>query len=393
MSLSEDLKKAIEKARVGLSNSIPFPYSRLDEFMDISKSTMTVVGGSTGAGKTTVTSDIFVIEAIDWYLKNKNPNIKLSVICFFMERAQVYYTARWVARKIFLDTGTLIHPKKILSGKKDYRLTDAELSLVEEYYEMLDTWEKEDLLITHSGSKNPTGISVYLELFAKKHGTINEVITVKEKENKTLGNVLNSKTYTPNHPNHIVIVVGDNSSVLDTEKDDVGHEKNSKALVDKFSRTMRGARDLYGFSPVIVQQLSRAASSIDRIKAGLCTPKLSDFADSSQTQRDADIVIALFDPFEGITTTPTMRDANGYLLERLRDNKFRTFYRTLHVLKNSTDSSGIQIPMALHPILGILKTLPPAKEMTDEIYDSVLSGEFFRQGRQEEIVKKPFKFS
>ena len=151
---------------------------------------------------------------------------------------------------------------------------------------------------------------------------------------------------------------------------------------------MREARDIYGFSPVIIQQIGRGLSDIHRQKLGDLVPKLSDFADSSQTARDADVVMALFNPYNHQVNQGDKH--NGYDLAKLKDKHFRTFYRSLHILKNSFDSNGISFPMALHPVYGIFSTLPRPSEITEDIYEKVTSGEYFKPHQETVESKRPF---
>jgi ABC-type dipeptide/oligopeptide/nickel transport system ATPase subunit len=370
MSLSQELHREIENGRTGKSGIIPLLYERVQEYIDIAKNTMYTIGGESGSGKSTVAQDMFMINPLQWYLKNKNPDIKLSIIYFGMERKMYQYSARWISRLIFQEQGITIPPKRILGRKKEYMMDEKEYALVQHYYSVLDEWEKDDLLIAHEGSKNPSGISIYLEKFARKHGTIIE----KDKDDKTMENILETKRYVPNHPNHIVLVITDHIGILAPERKDTN--STQKGQIDKFSRTMREARDLYGFSPVIIQQLNRNLSDVSRQKLGELAPKLSDFADSSQTQQDSDVIIALFDPFRHAIGAELGKD-NGYELKKLKDEKYRTFYRSLHILKNSFDSSGMQFPMAIQPEYGIFKTLPRKDKITEDIYGNVTTGNFF----------------
>lgn len=321
------------------------------------------------SGKSTLAQDMFMIRPIEWYLKNKNDDIKLSIILFGMERKMYQYSARWIAREIFTGQGIPVPPKKVLSRQKNFKMTDQEYMLVQQHYKILDEWEKDDLLLAFEGSKNPSGISAYLEAFARKHGTIID----KDKSNKSMENILADRTYIPNHPNHIVLVIVDHIGILKPEKD----LEKSKGQIDKFSTVMRQARDIYGFSPVIIQQLNRSLADVSRLKLGDLAPKLSDFADTSQTQHDADVVLALFEPYRHIVGDLDGHKENGYNLKGFRDEYFKTYYRSLHVLKNSFDAAGMQFPMALHPEYGIFKTLPKKKDITEDIYQNVLSGHFF----------------
>ena len=369
MSLSEDLLKEIENGRNGKAGIIPIYYERVNDYIDISKNTYYSIGGETGSAKSTLVQDMFMIRPIEWYLANKTPDIKLSIIYFGMERKMYMYSARWISRMIFEQQGIVIHPKKILSRKKQDQMTDNEYGLVKEYTKVLDEWEKDDLLIAHEGSKNPSGMSMYIEAFAKRNGKIIE----KDKNDKSESNILNTKRYVPNHPNHIVLVITDHIGILAPEKEDT----KTKGQIDKFSRVMRETRDVYGFSPVIVQQLNRNLEDTTRQKLGDLAPKLGDFADSSQTQKDSDVIMALFDPYRHITGELEGRRDNGFELIKLRDKKFRTFYRSLHILKNSFDSAGMQFPMAVEPVYGMLKTLPRREDITEGIYNRVRSGDFF----------------
>jgi hypothetical protein len=369
MGLSEELHREIENGRNGKSGIIPVPYERIGSYIDIAKNTTYVVGGETGAAKSTFVQDMFMIRPIQWYLKNKTNDVKLSVILFGMERKMYQYSARWLSRLIFTEQGVPIPPKKVLSRKKDFAMSDNEYGLVQAHYSILDEWETDDLLIAHEGSKNPSGISLYLEAFARKHGTVVD----KDKTDKSMENILASRKYIPNHPNHIVLVIVDHIGILAPEKD----LEKSKSQIDKFSSVMRQARDIYGFSPVIVQQLNRSMSDVGRQKLGDLAPKLSDFADSSQTQHDADVVMALFEPYRHIGGDLDGHTENGYKLKGFKDDYFRTYYRSLHILKNSFDASGMQFPMALHPEYGILKTLPRKNDITEDIYQKVTSGMYF----------------
>lgn len=381
MSLKDDLLREIENGRNGKSGVIPVCYDRVSEYIDIAKNTYYTVGGETGAAKSTIIQDMFIIRPIEWYLKNRTPDIKLSIIYFGMERKMFMYSARWMSRKIFEMEGIAISPKKILSKKKTDQMSDHEYKLVTHYTDLLDEWEKDDLLIAHEGSKNPSGMSMYLEAFARKHGTIVD----KDKTDKSMENILETRRYTPNHPNHIVLVITDHIGILAPEKESA----QTKTQIEKFSRTMREARDVYGFSPVIVQQLNRNMESVERKKFGELAPQLGDFADSGQTQKDSDVIMALFDPFRHVTGDLDGVKHNGYELKNLRDRKFKTYYRSLHILKNSFESAGMNFPMAVQPVYGILKTLPLPTEIKEDLYKRIKSGDFFLEDDDDE-GKMPF---
>lgn len=382
MSLKEELLKEIEKGRQGKAGVIPVMYNRVGDYIDIAKNTYYTVGGESGAGKSTLVQDLFIVNTIDWYLANKNDDIKLSIIYFGMERKLYTYTSRWLVRKIFQEQGEHIAPKRVLGRKAWNMMNEDEYALVKEYADMLDVWEKDDLLIAYENSKNPSGISMFLEAFAERHG----VITRKNREDKSEKNILTTDKYEPYHPNHIVLVITDHIGILMPEGTDSGEKKQR---IDKFSETMRKARDVYGFSPVVVQQLNRGLSDIHRLKMGDLVPKLSDFADSSQTQQDSDVIMALFDPYRHAVSGDPGKPG-GYDIKRLVDKNGGTYYRSLHILKNSFGSNNIGFHMAMQPELGIFRTLPAKEQMTDEVYEEVISSNYFLTP-QKSIEEQPRK--
>ncbi len=384
--LAKDLDTEIQLGMNSKSGTvIPIHLDRVNEYIEIGKGTMTLLGGAPTSAKTTFVQDVYMLEVIEWFLRTQPEDMKLSVISFLMERHMKSYTSRWISRWLFLDRGIHIHPKRILGKKDGERLTAAEYEMIKPYYKKLDEWEDNDLLIAHEGSHNPTGISKYIEAFAKKHGTI----TKKDKTDESMDNILKKEVYEPNHPNHIVLVIADNASVLDEE----GNLTEGK-LVNKFNKTMAKARDIYNFSPVIVQHLNRKADDVQRQKAEDFAPKLGDFSDTSQTQKSADVVMALLNPFSYKAIMDKKYD-NGYDVMKFRDKRFRTYYRQLHLLKNNFDAENIQFPMAIHPTYGMLKILPRVtveNPVNEDIYQEVTSGQYFltQEEEEEQYTKRAF---
>lgn len=370
MSIYKNLMKEVDNGLVGRNGSIPFPIAKLDQYLEIAKNTNYLLVGDTGSGKSSAAQDL-ILNTLDWYYDNESEDLKLSIIYFGMERKLYMYSAKWVSRMIFLKEKVLIPVKKILgrrrlNGNID-KLTSKEYELVDKYAKTFEKWEENDTFICKEGTHNPTGLKIFIDGFAKKHGILTE-----RKE----GDVLGKKSYEPTHPNHIVLIVTDYVGVLDAEKDENGQKK---LRLDKFSWIMRRARDLYGFSPINIQQLSRAVSDYNRLKLNDLKPKIADIADTSELGRDADVIIAIFEPFRYVTQDIT-KDLLGYDLTKLRDKFGYKYYRSIHILKSSFDGDGISVGAAFHPMTGILKAMPSVPDkMTDKEYESVVNGTYFLQ--------------
>lgn len=351
MSFSE-LKDEVDKGLAGKNGGIPMGFNRLNHYIGIRKSMYYLVGGLTGSGKTSFIDDAFVLNPVDWYIANKGKtNIKLEIIYRSMERSRKYKLAKWVARKIFIDHGISISVNKLL-GWND-KMNDEEYKLFLTYENYIK--QVEEIVTIIDGPENPVGIAKELKEHALERGEIVQI----DKYNKR---------YVPHDENTITLVIIDHIGLLKSTKD----LTTKKMLIDKMSDELRYARDFYGYSPVVVSQFNRDISNIVRIKNGDVEPQLDDFKDSSTTQEDADVVMALFDPVRY-----KVPDPSGYDTAKLVDMTGAKFYRSLRVIKNSYGSDDIRIGLGFYGEIGMFKELNKKKDMTDADYASVIDKSWF----------------
>jgi len=350
----DDLKGEIDKGRSGGNSGIPMGFDRLNHYIGIRKSLYFLIGGNTGSGKTSFIDDCFVLNPLDWYLspEGQASGIKLKIWYRSMERSRTYKLAKWISRRIFLDHGLIIPVNKLLSWND--KLSDAEYAIFLEYKDYME--QMEEVVTIIDGPESAVGIAKDLQKFAMERG---KVIQVDEY----------NKKYVPNDPNEIVIVVIDHIGLLKTNKS----QPTKKESIDKMSDELRYARDFYGYTPVVVSQFNRSISNPMRIKAGDVEPQLEDFSDSSSTQNDADVVLALFDPVRY-----NVEDPSGYDLNKLRDAFGAKYYRSLRLIKNSYGEDDIRIGLAFLGCVGMFKELPRKKDITDEDYEKVTDKTYFK---------------
>ncbi len=303
------------------------------------------------SGKTSFIDDAFVLNPYDWYISQKHKDIKLRIIYRSMERSRTYKLAKWVGRKIFLDEGIIIPVSKLLGWTEKMTHDEHDLFLMyEDYMNGMD-----DVITIIDGPENPVGVAKELRAHAMKHGTIEQLDEY-------------NKVYIPNDPSEVTIVVIDHIGLLKTTKD----QHTKKQAIDKMSDELRYARDFYGYTPVVVSQFNRDISNPIRIKNGDVEPQLEDFAESSQTQNDADVVLALFDPMRY-----KVADPSGYTLDKLRDDVGGKYFRSLRLLKNSYGEEDLRIGLGFLGQIGMFKELKKQKDMTDDDYASITNKTFF----------------
>ena len=347
----ELLKEEIQAGLDGRNAGIPMGFNRLNRYIGIRKRIYTLVGGLTGSGKTSFVDDAYVLNPFDWFISQDNPKVKLKIIYRSMERSRTYKFAKWISRKIFYDYGIIIPVGKML-GWTD-KMTKDEHDIFLTYKEYME--KMEEVITIIDGPENPVGISKELKEYALQNGRIEQLDT-------------HNKIYIPNDENVITLVIIDHIGLLKTTKD----LSTKKQVIDKMSDELRYARDFFGYSPVVVSQFNRDISNPIRIKNGDVEPQLEDFKESSQTQDDADVILALFDPMRY-----KVADPSGYDLNKLKDEFGAKYFRSVRLIKNSYGEDDIRIGLGFLGQVGMFKELPKRKDITDSDYQSVVNKTFF----------------
>jgi hypothetical protein len=349
----ELLKAEVDKGLSNKNGGIPMGFDRLNRYVGIRKGMYYLIGGLTGSGKTSFIDDAFVLNPVDWAMSKEGiaSGIKVKVWYRSMERSRTYKMAKWVSRKIFLDQGIIIPVGKLLGWTEKMTKDEHDLFL---YYEDYINHLSEIVTII-DGPENPVGIAKDLKKYALDRGKIEQLDEY-------------NKIYIPNDPNEITMVVIDHIGLLKLTTT----QPTKKQAIDKMSDELRYARDFYGYSPVVVSQFNRDISNPSRIKNGDVEPQLEDFADSSSTQNDADVVMALFDPMRY-----KVADPSGYDLDKLKDGYGAKYFRSLRLIKNSYGEDDVRIGLGFLGQIGMFKELNRKKDMTDADYESVINKSWF----------------
>lgn len=351
----ESFAREMDDGMQGKNAGIPMGFDRLNQHIGIRKSHNYLIGGYTGVGKTALIDDAFVLNPVDWYIQNRhNTDIELEIVYWSMERRKNFKLAKWISRKIFLDTGIIISIARIMGWvSKENRLTIKEHDLILSYKDYIGNLLS--VITILDGPRSPGAIRRFMKDRFLANG-IEEDIGEDE------------KIYIPNKLNKIIMSV----------KDHIGLIRKSegltvkKEILDTASADSRYLRDHFGGSNVDVSQFNRDISNPMRIKNGDVEPMMEDFKDSGNTQEDADIVLSLFDPMRY-----KVPDPSGYDLTKLRDDQGAKKYRSLKILKNSYGSDDIRIGLAFQPVIGMFKEMPKYDKIDDHIYRDIIGNQYF----------------
>lgn len=346
---------------------ISMGFDRLNYHVGLRKATYYLIGGYTGSGKTSFLDDAFVLNPYDFVNSHKNTKgLKLKIFYFSMERRKNYKIAKWISRRIFLDTGKIITANKILGWvSNEFKLTFDEHDIVKSYKDYVNFMLNDAVTIIEN-PQNPMGIKKTIDTYAELNG---------KKEKIDAHNTI----YIPDNEKEHVIVIYDHIGLQKKEtrkypNGDIVRLSTPKEIIDQSSEDARKFRDVYGYTIVKVSQFNRDIANPTRIKNGDVEPMLEDFKSSGSTQEDAEIVFGLFDPMRY-----KVPDPSGYNLDKLRNDYGAKMYRSVKLLKNSYGSDDVRIGLAFQPAIGMFKEMPKLQDTTEKTYESIKDNSYFRQ--------------
>lgn len=246
-----------------------------------------LIGGDSGAGKTTFTDSTFILNPYHHlYSNGKEINTKWNYISLEQSRETKY--ARWASSIIYKEFNVLI-PSNVIVGRAVRKLKKSEA----EYIKRADDYLAEMLdyvdIVDHS--LDSESYYSYLIDYGNKHGkfVVKEEDLEVEEDSKKLSTLLE---WIPNNPNINHIFVLDHMAYMDTPN------MSLKDSMDKVSRRTVELREITGWTFVYIQQFNTELGSVERqkFKKEMLAPTRQDFGDSRYTFRDADVVIGLINP-------------------------------------------------------------------------------------------------
>lgn len=348
------LKEEVENGILGRNKMIPMGFHRLNKYIGIRKRVMTMVFGSPGSGKSAFVHSAYILHPFD-YLQRTNSNIRFKVIFFSMERSKVYIIAKWVSRRIFLETGNYIPIQKLLGWWGDkYKLTHDEHDLFLSTEEYINTLLQTVDII--DGAQNPTGIFKYVKKYAEENGRFEQISEYE-------------KVYLPNDPFEVVIVIEDHLGITKLEK---GYSTKKEAI-DKLTEYNQYFRDTLGYTIVTVSQITRALSNPIFQKKDSIEPSIDDIKESGNPGEASDVVLSLFDPVRYKTEDFSYRD----VLKFVDPTNGGSYFRSSKILKNSYGEDSIRVGLAFFGGTGMFKELPKSTEMQGFDYNELFNHTYF----------------
>lgn len=345
--LWDQLEEQINAGMLGMNVGLPMGFDKLSKFVsNIQPGRYDLIGGATGTGKTALVDSAYVYNPIKYLQQTPDCHYNFKVIYYSIEITPLQKIAKMICRKLWEDHKIILDVESLFSKGSRARLGR---DLAEKVFQYRDYFEKmlDEYLIFYSAASPDfvwKGIKDYVEQNGRIVKNSNGII----------------EKYVSNRPNEIVILVIDHISLIERNSKDA----TKKEAIDRLSKMLVVARNLFNFSPVVVSQFNRGIEGMDRKKLDSLEPQLSDFKDTGATQEDCNTAIALFNPFKyGV------EKHNNYDIKKLHRS-----YRSLSILKNRDGQDNLSLGLFFMGATGFFKELPSASELTNnpELYNKIL---------------------
>lgn len=356
MSFYSNIRQAIQDGLDGKNKGVSIGHTRMDRYVNIRRKLYYMLMGSSGSGKSSFLYDAFILNPLENLASSGDTKTKLKYLLFMMERSKTYIQAKWLIRRIFLDTGRLIPMYKLLKWGHD-KLSDEELKLIEDYEEYMNFLQEH--IEIYEGARSPGDIYRIVKGYSEDNGKYDKVNEHKE-------------IYTPTNESELVVVAIDHLGLTKTTKE-LGTKKQA---IDKLSEYLQHFRDHMGYSVIGVNQLNRDLSSPLFAKLDSFEPHLDNAKETGNTIEASDVVISLFDPLRYNTNDKFYGDVSKF-----RDSDTgHKYFRNVKILKNTYGVDDIGVGMVFEGVSGIFKELPKSSETREwdsTDYENLFSNRYF----------------
>lgn len=355
MKYTKALAEQIEKGRLGKNIGMSIGLPRLEEYIyGLTPSIYTVLFGKTGSGKTSIALYSYLYRPL---MEAIEQGLDFKVVYFSLEMTGEMLLAKLASIHMLETYGVQIGYKEIFSKREI--LSDTQYEIVQKALLWLDTIEP--YLVIYDKTLTANSAYAFLKAFAEAEGEFVE-------DGHTL-------TYVPNNPDAIRLIIADHIGLVRRSDG-----RTKKEEIDLTSTYFLWFRNKCKYAILVLMQVNRDQTSMDRRNANLLEPTLEDIKDSGCPSEDSEIVIGIFNPFK-----EKLLKHRGHNIKELRDR-----CRFLCLLKNRYGDADKVVAIAFYGKVNYVKELPELAEGED---DSNLDYESFKNPlwttKDKESVTKP----
>lgn len=321
--LIKSLLHIVDRGMLGLNKGVTMGLPKLEKIMDgVQRQTYTIICGGTGSGKTTMALYSYVYRPLVAHLGD----MKHRIVYYSLEMTAEILLAKLLSLHLYEEFGKEMSYKRIIS-KQDI-LSLEERDLIESCIPWMEAILKQLTIIDKATSAD----SLYASMmeYAEAHGEFDH-----SDPHRTV--------YKPNLQDELVQIVIDHLGLLKRVKN-----RNKKEEMDLASNYLMTQRNLCGYSPLVLLQLNRSASSMDRRGANMQEIELGDIKDSGGPSEDAEVILAIFHPWR-----EKLGKSKNFNIRILQDK-----YRAIQVLKNRLGEADKSVSVNFFGSIGFWREFP-----------------------------------
>ena len=349
MSIVNSVFNQIERGMNGENWGLPMGMPKLEGVIDgVTRSTYSLIFGSTGSGKSSFALYAYIYKPIMDNIDNEN----FKVIYYSLEMSAETLFVKLLSIYLWEKYGKQLSYKDILSKKRGKTLSKEDYELIKDSEKWMARLEQ--IITIYDRTLTADRMYSHLLKELEKYGQFEETES--------------RKIYKSNNKNQIILVVIDHIALMRKDKG-----RTKKEEIDLASNYLVTLRNRCGISPLIIMQMNRSSSSMDRRNAGFQEPQLDDIKDSGGPSEDAEVVLALFHPHR--------EKLNSYKDYKIKD-ALENIFRAIIVLKNRFGDTDVSIGNAFYGNVGVWRELPKGKEIND--YEPYLTLNYIESKKEDE---------
>lgn len=326
-------------------NCIPLPFKRFSaDWPGIEQAKYYLITASQKVGKSKLADFLFVYHPLLYLIKHPG-KFKLKIFYFTLEMDKDRKYREFICYLLYHQSNGRIRlsHSDLASTRADKPLPEEVLHLLqeEEYQEIFKKFEECVEFI--DDIKNPMGILKFCKEYALANGHIvYKTMSFKQPDGTVIQKQVMDRCE-PNDPNEYRIIVIDNAANLVTE--------NGNKLMETISALSKHCitlRDIYKFTPVLIQHQAQSQESNENLKLNKLRPTIDGLADCKTTSRDVDMAIGLYTP-----SRYGINEYKGYDIPLFKD-----YIRFMEIIAGRDGAGGSTAPLFFDGAVAQFEELP-----------------------------------
>lgn len=309
----------------------------------VRKGVATVIGATSGSGKTTMALYCYVYRPIMDCIERNSRDLKIIIFCLELKDSDTM--SKLMSMYLYEKYGIEMSLRDLYSFSGP--ISNERMKIIDEAEGMMEKIESYIKFV--EGDLTVSNLTVYLGRYFGKIGVFTE-----------------KGQYLPNPGTENLV-----SEVLIDHLGEVTCEgrQTPKDAQDGIVNVLKKYKNLCGLSSVVLQQINRMASTTDR-RTKFPGLELNDLKSTGCAAEKADNVIGLYNPYR-----EKLKTIGGYDVSKLKQ-----CLRLVQVLKNRYGISDLTIGAGFYGAASIIAEIPKGEDITD--YDRYLTPKWIEDDRR-----------